>query len=60
MISRTFFAMVLAAMTLATAPAHAASTVVTSPQALPAKHDRLRVFLGGSIDMGTAPDWQRA
>lgn len=55
----TFFALVLTAMPIVTAPAHAASTVVTSPQALPAKHDRPRVFLGGSIDMGSAPDWQK-
>lgn len=32
--------------------------VVTSPAPLPARHDRPRVFLGGSIDMGSAPDWQ--
>lgn len=35
------------------------SVVITSPQPLPATHDRPRVFLGGSIDMGTAPDWQK-
>lgn len=51
--------MTLAAMPIVTAPAYAASTVVTSPEALPAQHDRPRVFLGGSIDMGTAPDWQK-
>lgn len=40
--------------------AHAqTSTVVTSPEALPVTHDRPRVFLGGSIDMGNAPDWQK-
>lgn len=32
--------------------------VITSPSALPAVHDRPRIFLGGSIDMGTAPNWQ--
>ena len=36
----------------------AAPTVVTSPEALPAAHDKPRVFLGGSIDMGKAVDWQ--
>lgn len=41
------------------AHAEAAAVVVTSPEALPARHDRPRVFLGGSIDMGSAPDWQR-
>lgn len=35
-----------------------AATVVTSPAALPAKHDTPRVFLGGSIEMGAARDWQ--
>ena len=33
--------------------------VITSPEALPASHAKLRVFLGGSIDMGSAPNWQR-
>ncbi|WP_260921581.1 nucleoside 2-deoxyribosyltransferase domain-containing protein [Novosphingobium sp. 9] len=39
-------------------PAWAAPVVVTSPQALPADHAHPRVFLGGSIDMGHATDWQ--
>lgn len=34
--------------------------VVTSPEALPTLHDKPRIFLGGSIDMGTAPNWQKA
>ncbi|MES3106894.1 nucleoside 2-deoxyribosyltransferase domain-containing protein [Sphingomonas aurantiaca] len=34
-------------------------TVVTSPQPLPADRRAATVFLGGSIDMGKAPDWQR-
>lgn len=33
--------------------------VVTSPEPLPATHDKARLFLGGSIDMGSAPNWQR-
>lgn len=34
--------------------------VVTAPAPLPRPEDwRPRVFLGGSIDMGSAPDWQR-
>jgi len=41
------------------AAAMAEAVVVTSPEALPARHDRPRVFLGGSIDMGSAPDWQK-
>ncbi len=41
-----------------TTAALAAPTVVTSPEALPAAHDKPRVFLGGSIDMGKAVDWQ--
>jgi hypothetical protein len=32
--------------------------VITSPAALPPADGRVRVFLGGSIDMGSAPDWQ--
>jgi Nucleoside 2-deoxyribosyltransferase like len=34
--------------------------LVTSPQPLPIDNRRPRVFLGGSIDMGGAPDWQAA
>lgn len=33
---------------------------VVSPQPLPIDDRRPRVFLGGSIDMGGAPDWQAA
>lgn len=33
---------------------------VVSPQPLPIDDSRPRVFLGGSIDMGGAPDWQAA
>jgi len=40
------------------APARAAPLVVTVPQQGPASHDRPRIFLGGSIDMGRAADWQ--
>lgn len=35
-------------------------SVVVSPQPLPIDDRRPRVFLGGSIDMGGAPDWQAA
>ncbi|PNU06410.1 nucleoside 2-deoxyribosyltransferase domain-containing protein [Novosphingobium guangzhouense] len=35
-----------------------AAEVVTSPAPLPATHERARVFLGGSIEMGVARDWQ--
>lgn len=48
----------LAALLASAAPAMASSMIVTSPQALPAAHDVPRVFLGGSIDMGSATDWQ--
>lgn len=34
--------------------------VVVSPSPLPLDHNRPRVFMGGSIDMGGAPDWQAA
>ena len=37
-------------------PAHA--TVVVSPEPLSLDDPRPRVFLGGSIGMGAAPDWQ--
>lgn len=47
---------------VASAPGHAAPSsarVITSPEKLPPQHRSPRVFLGGSIDMGSAPDWQR-
>jgi hypothetical protein len=52
------FLLPLALCLLAAPAAHAAT--ITSPEPLPAKHDRPRIFLGGSIDMGNAPDWQKA
>ncbi|WP_260610179.1 nucleoside 2-deoxyribosyltransferase domain-containing protein [Sphingomonas sp. IC081] len=48
----------LAALLASAAPAMASSMIVTSPQPLSAAHDVPRVFLGGSIDMGSATDWQ--
>ena len=50
----------IAALAVLAAPAHAREArVVTSPESLPATHDSPRIFLGGSIDMGSAPDWQK-
>ncbi|MEE4453709.1 nucleoside 2-deoxyribosyltransferase domain-containing protein [Novosphingobium resinovorum] len=49
------FAMMGAALAAATP---AAAGVIVSPAPLPAAHDRPRVFLGGSIEMGSARDWQ--
>ena len=40
--------------------AHAEPIVVVSPSPLPMDNHRPRVFMGGSIDMGGAPDWQAA
>jgi hypothetical protein len=35
------------------------ATVIKSPHALPAPNDRrVKIFLGGSIDMGKSVDWQ--
>lgn len=42
------------------APVSAEPIVVVSPHPLPIDNARPRVFLGGSIDMGGAPDWQAA
>lgn len=60
-----FVAATLAASTLTASPTLAEDPlpnvrieVVTSPEALPTRHDRPRLFLGGSIDMGNARDWQ--
>lgn len=52
-----------AALMLAAIPdqsALAEPTIVVSPRPLPIESSRPRVFLGGSIDMGGAPDWQAA
>lgn len=56
------FAALLAVFTLsfAASTAMAEPTVVVSPQPLPIDSARPSVFLGGSIDMGGAPDWQAA
>lgn len=56
------FASVLAAFALsfAASTATAEPTVVVSPQPLPIDSALPSVFLGGSIDMGGAPDWQAA
>ncbi len=48
-----FVAVLMGATVLGAAPA-----TVTSPAALPAKHDRPWVFMGGTIDMGASVDWQ--
>lgn len=54
----------LLALSLLSTPALAQAArgplLVTSPQPLPIDNQRPRVFLGGSIDMGGAPDWQAA
>ena len=39
-------------------PRSVQATVVVSPEPLSLDDPRPRVFLGGSIGMGTAPDWQ--
>ena len=50
-------ALAVMALLMTAAPSHAAP-MVTSPQDLPVEHSRPRIFLGGSIDMGRAADWQ--
>lgn len=50
-----------ATVALAIASAAAAQPLlVTSPSPLPLDNNMPRVFMGGSIDMGGAPDWQAA
>lgn len=51
---------ILAALMMLPLPAAAAPQILVAPQALPTTHDRPRIFLGGSIDMGRAPNWQAA
>ncbi len=48
------------ALLMVATPADAAPRTIVSPQDLPADHARPRIFLGGSIDMGRAEDWQAA
>ncbi|WP_292051272.1 MULTISPECIES: nucleoside 2-deoxyribosyltransferase domain-containing protein [unclassified Brevundimonas] len=45
---------------LASTQAMAEPIIVVSPSPLPLDNQRPRVFMGGSIDMGGAPDWQAA
>lgn len=52
------FRIAASALAFVPAAAPAAPTVITSPQPLPAEHRNPRIFLGGAIDMGNAPDWQ--
>src|SRR5690606_5631043 len=68
LMNRTLAALMMTAAALSTvlaaAPALAQSAKgpsnVVSPQPLPIDDSRPRVFLGGSIDTGGAPDWQAA
>ncbi len=34
--------------------------IIKAPEKLPQQDERIKIFLGGSIDMGTAEDWQQA
>ena len=62
--TRTLAALMMTVAAMTATPALAQSskgpTAVISPQPLPIDDSRPRVFLGGSIDMGGAPDWQAA
>ena len=62
--TRTLAALMMTVAAFSAAPALAqvgrGPTAVVSPQPLPIDNSRPRVFLGGSIDMGGAPDWQAA
>ncbi|ARW16875.1 nucleoside 2-deoxyribosyltransferase domain-containing protein [Komagataeibacter europaeus] len=61
--SATRFAWIALLMSgITSARAHSepvSARVITSPESLPSQHRSPRVFLGGSIDMGSAPDWQK-
>ena len=62
--NRTLAALMMTVAALIVTPALAQTgqgpSNVVSPQPLPINDSRPRVFLGGSIDMGGAPDWQAA
>lgn len=58
--SLPFVALFAAAFAAPAGAAVQSATVITAPAPLPARHDRVRVFLGGSIDMGHAADWQQS
>ena len=34
------------------------ATIIKSPNIIPTEDNRLKIFLGGSIDMGKSEDWQ--
>jgi len=56
-IARLFLAVAMAGP-LGAAATPPSAPVVTSPAPLPAADGRVRVFLGGSIEMGRTGDWQ--
>ena len=62
--NRTLAALMISVAALSATPALSQTAKgpsnVVSPQPLPIDDSRPRVFLGGSIDMGGAPDWQAA
>ncbi|MEZ5308556.1 MAG: nucleoside 2-deoxyribosyltransferase domain-containing protein [Pyrinomonadaceae bacterium] len=52
------FAILFVGMLLATSAFAQRATIIRSPNQLPKKEKRLKIFLGGSIDMGNAENWQ--
>ncbi|MCW5913482.1 MAG: nucleoside 2-deoxyribosyltransferase domain-containing protein [Chitinophagaceae bacterium] len=52
------FYLLLCLTLLSTATQAQKAAIIKSPAALPVNTTRLKIFLGGSIDMGNAEDWQ--
>ena len=55
---RTLLILCLALLGISVWSQEQLSTVIKSPSELPIQNQRLKIFLGGSIDMGKTENWQ--
>lgn len=55
---RIFFILTLILLSISTLAQEKKATIIKSPNEFPIKDNRLKIFLGGSIDMGKSENWQ--
>jgi len=53
-----FFILIFTLLSISTFAQENKATIIKSPTELPLKDNRLKIFLGGSIDMGKSENWQ--